>query len=100
MFIRGNYKMTTIYWNGKKEFLICDIHKSKEFHTHVNHNKLKAARMIVIRAYEGVIPDNYPKWMIHSINRLWYGKNTERMDLKKIEINKHKKKKLKYINNK
>lgn len=81
MFIRGNFKLKTIYWNNRKELIIINTIKPKEFHTHISFDRRKAAEMIVIRAYKGIIPDTYPNWMIKSINRLWYGKNTEKMDL-------------------
>ena len=76
MFKKGNYIMKCIYWKGQKSWLLKDITKPKEFHTHVPFEKKNAAKMIIVRAYKGKIPEHYPHWMIVSINRLWYGKSS------------------------
>ena len=97
MFIRGNYKLKIIFWDGRKEILITNTKKNRNYHTHVSIDRYKAAQMIVIRANQGSIPDTYPKWMIKSINRRWYRKDTEKMDLE-FSPNIKRKKKQKYLN--
>lgn len=103
MFKKGNYIMKCIYWKGQKSWLLKDTTKPKEFHTHVPFEKKNAAKMIIVRAYKGKIPEHYPHWMIVSINRLWYGKSSvlnkkeEKLDVQK-EIKKHKRRKDRYKN--
>lgn len=73
---KGNYIMKEMtYPNGVKYWLIFDVTKSKTHHTHVRHSNKKAAKMIMYRAFTGIIPEYYPHYMIVSINRLWYGKD-------------------------
>lgn len=99
--------MRGIYFNGEKWWIICDTRKDKEYHTHVPFAKRKAAEMIVVRADQGIIPETYPRWMVNSINRLWYGKDyKDKKDLNNLELKTNdeeiriprKKKKSKYIN--
>lgn len=103
MFKKGNYIMKCIYWNGKRSWLIKDCTKPRDYHTHVPFEKKNAAKMIVVRAFKGTIPEHYPHWMVVSINRLWYGKNSvlnkneNLQEHTKKEI-KHHKKKDKYKN--
>jgi hypothetical protein len=74
--------MKVIYYRGKKEWLIYDIQRDKSYHTHVAYDQMKAGQMIVVRAKQGTIPEDYPHWMVDSVNRLWYGKDyLERKDL-------------------
>lgn len=82
MFKQGNYIMKVIYFHNEKEWLVYDCKKGKEYHTHIPYKLNRAARMIVIRASNGNIPNDYPMWMVESINRIWYGKDyADRMDL-------------------
>lgn len=99
MFQRGKYLLKVIYNKGVKEIVICNTSKTKDYHTHIPFSKFKAARMIVVRANQGYIPSDYPRWMIKSINRLWYGKNCSE-DFKMVndcDIEKHKNQKPKTI---
>lgn len=87
MFTKGDYLMKVIYRNGKKEWLLKNIKKPRNYHTHIEYNNKKAAQMICIRAYEGRIPSNYPVWMVESINRLWFGKDfLDRKDLNNSDL--------------
>jgi hypothetical protein len=69
----GNYIVRGTTFKKEKWWIVCDIKKGKEYHTHVKNRK--SAEMIAVRAHQGAIPDHYPDWMIDSINRLWFGKN-------------------------
>lgn len=81
----GNFLIKIIYYNHIKSWLVKDITKGKEFHTHVRYKK--AAEMIATRANKGVIPKHYPSWMVESINRLWFGKYyTDRIDLNNEDL--------------
>ncbi len=74
---KGNYAYKMIYYKGEKWWLAYDVRRKKRNnHTHIPYNNENAARMVVVRADRGKIPEGrYPDWMIESINRLWYGKN-------------------------
>lgn len=78
MFWKGNYLMKVVYYKGRKQWLIKNKKKGKDYHTHVAYENENAARMICIRAYKGTIPKDYPRWMVLSINRLWFGKDFEK----------------------
>lgn len=80
MFRKGHFALKTIYYHGRKQWLAINTARDSSYHTHIPYSKQSAARMIVVRAAEGKIPDNYPHWMVVSINRLWYGKDTTRED--------------------
>lgn len=82
MFRKGKFVLKIIYWHGQKEFIAYDK-RFRDRHTHIPYNKATSAKMIVVRAYEGKIPEDYPKWMVKSINRLWYGTKTTRLDYEK-----------------
>jgi hypothetical protein len=102
--------MRGIYFNGERWWLVCNIRKGKEYHTHVPFDNRKAAQMIVVRADQGRIPESYPDWMVDSINRVWYGKEyKERKDLnnsnlktndKEVRFPCEKHNKAKYVNKK
>lgn len=78
----NRYRYREIYNHGIKEWVVYDSKKSKDYHAHVKYSNKNAAKMICIRAQGGVIPKDYPNWMVVAINRLWYGKNFEsRQDL-------------------
>ena len=107
MFTKGNYVCKTIYYNGKKEWLLYDKTKPKKYHAHVRYERSKAAIMIVIRASKGIIPSNYTDSMVYDVNRLWFGKDfLERKDLVNDDLLtndpiiriKYKNKKTNYIN--
>lgn len=75
MFKKGDYFLETTYFNGEESFIVKHIHKRTR-HTHIPMNRgYNAARMVLIRAVQGKIPDDYPEWMVTSINRLWFGEN-------------------------
>jgi hypothetical protein len=82
MFRRGNYLSKCIYLHGEKQWLVMNTKKGRCYHTHVDYSNRKAAQMICIRADEGIIPEDYPSWMVDSINRVWFGKDyTDRTDI-------------------
>jgi hypothetical protein len=74
--------MKVVYNHGEKQWLCVNISRDKSYHTHVQFNFKKAAQAIVICAYEGAIPPDYPYWMVESVNRIWFGKDfMERTDV-------------------
>lgn len=77
MLRKGNYVLETITHAGEEFFLVKHL-KNRARHTHIpisyGHN---AARMVLIRADRGKIPESYPSWMVVSINRLWFGQDYE-----------------------
>ena len=75
MFARGNYRLDKVYFDGKPSWLAANTKYPIENHSHVDFKEGTAARMIVVRANKGAIPDHYPYWMVVAINRLWFGKN-------------------------
>ena len=75
MFARGNYRLDKIYLDGKPSWLAANTKHPKDNHSHIDFEKGTAARMIIVRANEGQIPDHYPPWMVVAVNRLWFGKD-------------------------
>lgn len=72
---KKRYERKCIYWKNERYWLLYDRYNKQEFHTHVPFNKKNAAIMILKMAEKGEITKHYPQWMIHSINRLWFGKD-------------------------
>ena len=102
------YIMRPIIWHGERWWLIKANGKPKDYHTHVKYEYKNAAKMICVRAEQGIIPESYPAWMVHSINRLWFGKdfdkrgdlnNTDLLTNKEEVRIKRRTKKKKYNNN-
>ena len=72
---KKRYERKCIYWKNERYWLLYDRYNKQEFHTHVPFNKKNAAIMILKMAEKGEITKHYPQWMIHSVNRLWFGKD-------------------------